>query len=37
MHAVLITLTPGRQNLFIHCEKPKVQLAVQPSMDVETR
>jgi hypothetical protein len=36
MLAVLITLTPGRQNKFIDCQKAKVQIAVQPIMDVKT-
>jgi len=37
MLAVLITLTPGRRNEFIHCEKAKVRIAVLPIMDVKTR
>jgi len=36
MLAVLITLTPGRRNEFIHCQKAKVQIAVLPIMDVKT-
>jgi len=36
MLAVLITLTPGRRNEFIDCQKPKVQIAVLPIMDVKT-
>jgi len=37
MLAVLITLTPGHGNEFIHCQKAKVQIAVLPIMDVMTR
>ena len=37
MLAVLITLTPGRQNEFIDCQKAKVRIAVLPIMDVKTR
>jgi hypothetical protein len=33
---VLITLTPGRRNKFIDCQKAKVQIAVLPIMDVKT-
>jgi hypothetical protein len=36
MHAVLITLTPGRRNEFIDCQKAKVRIAVLPIMDVKT-
>jgi len=36
MLAVLITLTPGRQNEFIDCQKAKVWIAVLPTMDVNT-
>ena len=36
MLAVLITLTPGRRNKFIDCQKAKVHIAVLPIMDVET-
>jgi len=34
---VLITLTPGRPNEFIDCQKAKVHIAVLPIMDVKTR
>jgi len=37
MLAVLITLTPGRQNEFNDCQKAKVRIAVLPIMDVKTR
>jgi len=37
MLAVLITLTPGRRNEFIDCQKDKVPIAVLPIMDVKTR
>jgi len=37
MLAVLITLSPGRQNEFIDCQKAKVHIAVLPIMDVKTR
>jgi len=37
MLAVLITLTPGRWNEFIDCQKAKVRIVVLPIMDVETR
>jgi len=37
MLAVLITLTPGRGNKFIDCQKAKVRNAVHPSIDVNTR
>jgi len=37
MLAVLITLTPGRRNESIDCQKAKVRIAVLPIMDVETR
>jgi hypothetical protein len=36
MLAVLITLTPGRQNEFIDCQQAKVRIAVLPIMDVKT-
>jgi len=36
MLAVLIMLTPGRQNEFIDCQKAKVQIAVLPIMDMKT-
>jgi hypothetical protein len=36
MVAVLITLTPGRRNEFIDCQKAKVRIAVLPIMDVKT-
>ena len=36
MLAVLIMLTPGRQNEFIDCQKAKVRIAVYPIMDVKT-
>jgi hypothetical protein len=36
MLAVLITLTPGRQNRFIYFEKAKVHIAVLPILDVKT-
>ena len=37
MLAVLITLTPGRRNEFIDCQKAKVRIAVLPIMDVKRR
>jgi len=37
MPAVLITLTPGRRNEFIDCQKAKVRIAVFPIIDVKTR
>jgi len=37
MLAVLITLTPGRRNEFIDCQKAIVRIAVLPMMDVKTR
>jgi len=37
MLAVLITLTPGRRNEFIDCQRAKVRIAVLPIMDVKTR
>jgi hypothetical protein len=37
MLAVLITLTPGRQNEFIDCPKAKVRIVVLPIMDMKTR
>jgi len=37
MLAILITLTPGRRNEFIDCQKAKVPIAVLPIMDVMTR
>jgi len=36
MLVVLITLTPGRRNEFIDCQKAKVRIAVLPIMDVKT-
>jgi len=36
MVAVLITLTPGRRNEFIDCQKAKVRITVLPIMDVKT-
>jgi len=36
MLAVLITLTPGRQNEFIDCQQAKVHIAVLPIMDGKT-
>jgi hypothetical protein len=36
MLAVLITLTPGRRNEFIDCQKAKLRIAVLPVMDVKT-
>ena len=35
--AVLITLTSGRRNKFLDCQKAKVRIAVLPIMDVKTR
>jgi len=37
MLAVLNTLTPGRRNEFIDCQKGKVRIAVLAIMDVTTR
>jgi hypothetical protein len=37
MLAVLITLTPGRRNKCIDCQKATVRIAVHPIMDVKTR
>jgi hypothetical protein len=37
MLAVLITLTPGRQNEFIDRQKANVRIAVLPSVDLKTR
>jgi vacuolar-type H+-ATPase subunit D/Vma8 len=37
MHAVLITLTPGRRNTSIDCQKAKVRIAVHSIMAVKTR
>jgi len=37
MLAVVITLTPGRRNEFIDCQKAKVIIAVLHNMDVKTR
>jgi len=37
MLAVLITITPGRRNEFIHCQHAKVHIAVLLIMDVLTR
>jgi hypothetical protein len=36
MLPVLITLTPGRPNEFIDCQKAKVRIAVLPIIDVKT-
>jgi len=36
MLAVLITLTPGRRNEFIDCQKANVRIAVLPIIDVRT-
>jgi len=36
MLAVLITLTPGRRNEFMDCQKAKVRIAVLPIIDVKT-
>ena len=36
MLAVLITLTPGRRNELIHCQKANIRIAVLPIMDVKT-
>jgi len=37
MLAVLITLTPGRRNEFIDCQKANARIVVLPIMDVKTR
>jgi len=37
MLAVLIMLTPGRQNKFIDCQKAKIRIVVLPIMDLKTR
>jgi uncharacterized membrane protein YpjA len=37
MLAVLITLTPGRRNMFIDCQNAKVFITVLLIMDVKTR
>jgi len=37
MLAVLITLTPGRRNGFIDCQKAKVRITVLRNLDVKTR
>jgi len=37
MFAVLITLTPGSHNEFIHCQRAKVRIPVLRMMDVKTR
>jgi len=37
MLAVIITLTPGRRNKFIDCQKAIVRIAVLPIMDVKAR
>jgi len=37
MVAVLVTLTPGRRNEFIDCQKAQARIAVLPIMDVKTR
>jgi len=36
MLAVLIMLTPGHQNEFLHCQKAEVCIVVIPIMDVKT-
>jgi hypothetical protein len=36
MLAELITLTPGRRNEFIDCQKAKVRIVVLPIIDVNT-
>jgi len=36
MHAVLITLTPGRRNEVIDCQTTEVRITVLPIMDVNT-
>jgi len=36
MLAALITLTPGRRNKFIDCQRAKVRIAVLPILDVKT-
>ena len=37
MFAALITLTPGRPNELIDCQKATARFAVLPMMDVKTR
>ena len=37
MRAGLITLTPGRRNEFIDCQKAKVHISVLPIMGVKIR
>ena len=37
MLPVLSTLTPGRRNEFIKCQRAKVRMAVLPILDVKTR
>jgi hypothetical protein len=37
MLAVFITLTPGRQNEFIDCQKDNIRIAVLPILDVKTK
>jgi len=37
MLAELITITPGRRNEFIDCQKAKVRTAVLPIMEVKTQ
>jgi len=37
MLAVLITLTPGRRNEFIHCHEANVRITILPITDVKTR
>ena len=37
MLAVLITLTPGRRNEFIVCQKAKVHITLLLNMDMKTR
>jgi len=36
MLAALITLTPGRQNEFLDCQKNKVRIPVLPIMELKT-
>jgi hypothetical protein len=36
MVAVLITLTPGRRQEFIDCQKAMVRIAILPIMEVKT-
>jgi hypothetical protein len=37
MVAVLIMLTPGYRNVFIHCQKAKVRITILPIMDLKTQ